>query len=253
MQGGLLYCKFGLIATRHKTIIRQILYNMNLRGEKISPFFISVALVLTVTVTVCIFSVSCSLGSLDYSAAYYFLSCYIKDNAISASILSDTVSSYGGAGYVLEYGGSYYVTVACYYTERDAETVCASLKRRQFDCSVIRAEREDFSLNSYSAKANATLYKGNLNTLQSISMLAYECANGLDVGSYSQSAAKGVTADISNGLAGLKSANPQNCFTSELNRLVAECESASDGYIYSKNMRRLQIAVIDCILNIELY
>lgn len=226
---------------------------MKLRGEKISPFFISVALVLTVTVAICIFAVSSSGGSLDYSASYYFVCCYIKDNALSASTLSGTVSSYGGAGYVLEYDGNYYVTVSCYYSEQDAETVCESLNRRQLECSVISAEREDFFINSYSARSKAALYTGNLNTLQSISVLAYECANGLDTGSYSQDDANSVIADISSGLSGLKNANLQNCFTSEIYRLIAECDNASDGYIYSKNMRRLQIAIIDCILNIELY
>lgn len=225
---------------------------MKLRGEKISPFFLSIFLVLAVTLTVCIFALSCSEQSLDYSATFYLVCCYVKDNVLSADNLSGTVSDYGGAGYVLEYEDSYYVTVACYYSENDANTVCASLKRRELDCTVLCAERDDFSLPRTSKK-NAALYTGNLNTLQSLSILAYECANGLDTGTLSQSSAKGVISDIESGIVGLKYANPDNCFTGELYRLSAECSEAADGYLYSKNMRRLQIAIVDCILNVVLY
>lgn len=226
---------------------------MKLHAEKNTPFFLSVVLVLTATASVCVFALSCSGGALNYSATYYFVCCYVKDNALSAATLSGTVASYGGAGYVLEYGGAYYVTVSCYYTERDADTVCASLNRRELDCVVVTAERDDYPFRSFAARGNAELYAGNLNTLQSLSLLAYECANGLDTGSYTQAAAKAVIADVESGLNGLKNANGGNCFAGEIERLLAECSAAADGYVYSKNMRRLQIAVVDCILNIELY
>lgn len=226
---------------------------MELRGEKISPLFITVALMLITTFSICAFALSSGGGSLDLTVSYYFVCCYIKDNALSASTLSVTVSNYGGAGYVLEYDGSYYVTVACYYTERDADTVCESLKRRELDCTVLEAERDGFSLLTRTAKGRESLYAGNLNTLNSLSRLAYDCANEMDKGNYNQSAAKSVISDIESGLKGLKSANTGNCFSGEIERLLAECGQASNGYVYSKNLRRLQIAVIDCILNVELY
>lgn len=225
---------------------------MKVRGLQISPLFITAVLVLTATLSICASALSCGGGSLDLSVSYYFVCCYIKDNALSASTLSVTVSSYGGAGYVLEYDGAYYVTVACYYTEREANTVCASLNRRELNCTVIAAEREEFSLLSRNARDRAELYTGNLNTLHSLSRLAYDCANGLDTGSYTQSTAKGVISDVENGLKGLKNAN-NNCFSGEIERLLAECSQAANGYVYSKNLRRLQIAIIDCILNVELY
>lgn len=224
---------------------------MKRRNEKNLPFFLSVAIVLTVTVAICVCVLSCSGGTLDFSASYYLVCCYVKDDVLSADALSPTVSSYGGAGYVFEFGGAYYVTIACYYSENDANTVNASLKRRELDCTVVCAERDDYSLPR-AAQKNAALYAGNLNTLQSLARLAYECANGLDTGAYSQTAAKSVLSDIASGLSGLKSANKSNCFTDEIARLSAECDAVAQGYIFSKDMRRLQIAVADCILHINL-
>ncbi len=225
---------------------------MKIRGGEISPFFISVVIVITVTVAVCLFAVSCS-SSLDYSAEYYLVCLYVRDNALSADTLSGTAASYGGAGYVIGYKDKYYVTISCYYDETSANSVCDSLKRRDLGCIVLCAERDEFTLKSYSAKKNSALYLGNLNTLNDLSALAYECANKLDTGSCSQSAAKSVISDVGSGLKGLKKANPANCFTGQLDRLLSECADISGGYVYSKDLRRLQIAIVDCVLNIELY
>ncbi|MDE6868405.1 MAG: hypothetical protein K2J83_04605, partial [Clostridia bacterium] len=166
--------------------------------------------------------------------------------------LSSAVSSYGGAGYILDYDGNYYVTVSCYYDEKDANTVCDSLKRRDLDCTVLSVTTKSYPVQSYSAKRNAKLYQGNLNTLNSLSILAYECANGLDTGEYNQSKAKDVLSAIKNGLIGLKNANTDNCFTNVLENLIDECDDLDGGYLFSKDLRYLQIAIADKIINAEL-
>lgn len=234
---------------RFKFVITKILYVMK---RKISPFYAAVAAVLAVTVTVIIFAAACAGSEINFKTTFYFVCYSVSDNAVSAGSFSEAVSSYGGAGYVLEYGEEFYVTVACYYKETDAEAVCRSLRSRQLDCNVLKVITESYRLNALGG-ANRRLYKGNLNTLFTLSSLAYECANGLDTGEYSQSEAKGVISDMESGLKGLLTANPDNCFSPHIKRLLAECAEAKSGIIYSKNLRKIQIAAADVIINVRLY
>ncbi|MDE6504498.1 MAG: hypothetical protein K2L42_01350 [Clostridia bacterium] len=226
---------------------------MRLRGQKVSPFFISLTAVLAVTAALIILSVSCTGNVIRFKSAFYFVCYAVKDNAVSAGSVSDAVSSFGGAGYVLEYGNAYYITVSCYYTEQDAQTVCKGLKKRNLDCEVLAIEKDEYALQSIGAKSKTQLYTGNLNTLQSLSHMAYDCANALDTGEYSQNNAKAVVFSIENTINGLMKANADNCFSEHFRRLTKECEALKSGYIYSKDMRKLQIAVADTIINVNLY
>ena len=220
---------------------------------KITPFFLSIAFIFTATVAIVLMAVSCGGNVIVFEADYYFVCYSVEDNAVSADSISGAVSSYGGAGYILGYGDEYYVTVACYYDKDDAERVRSTLFRRGLECIVLKVETEEYALSAFNSKENKQKFLGNLNTLHTLSTLAYKCANGLDTGSYSQSAAKSVLADIKSGLNGLKNANSENCFTGEIRRLISECDSFGNGYIYSKDMRKLQIAIADTIINIKLY
>ena len=223
------------------------------RKFKPTGFVIALCAVITATVILCACAVSCSGKKLFFEAEYHFVCYRLADNTVSASSLSDTVSSYGGAGYILNYNGSYYVTVSCYFNENDAQSVCDSLKKREHDCSVLSAETPDYKLKSPNARRNGELYLGNLNTLNSLSVMAYDCANALDTGEYNQQKAKSVVSAIRSGLNGLLKNNSSNCFTDRLNSLIAECEDKESGYLYSKDMRYLQIAVTDVILTAELF
>ena len=225
---------------------------MGKSGRKTTPFIVAVGSILAVTVFICVFAVSCNTLTLTFETTFYFVCYRSEDNYLSASSMSDAVSSYGGAGYILELDGEYYVTVSCYYSESDANAVRDSLARRDLNCFVLKKQTKEYSLPR-SAEKNAELYKGNLNTLTSLSSLAYACANKLDTGEYSQANAKQIIADILKGLKTLQSANANNCFSNELRRLVTICEDAGNGIIYSKDLRKLQIAAADAVINIELY
>lgn len=216
-------------------------------------FIFSIAAAVLTTVIICICAASCSGEKLDFKTAYYFICYRIADNSVSAGSISDTVASYGGAGYVLYHENNYYVTVSCYYAENEAKSVCAGLKKREFDCFVLEKKTESYKLKSSYAKKNAELYKGNLNTLNSLSRLAYDCANGLDTGLYGQSEAKEILGEIKKGIYGLCGFNTDNCFTRPLNELKDICEEKSGGYVYAKNMRYLQIAIADRVICAELY
>ncbi|MDE6001783.1 MAG: hypothetical protein K2G96_05655 [Clostridia bacterium] len=201
------------------------------KNAKNTAFIIAITAAVAVTAIICIFVIANSGGKLTYKATYYYICYRIADNSVSASSLSQTAASYGGAGYVITYDGNYYATVSCYYSENDAEGVCSSLKRRGLDCSVLEISTDEFKMKTRSARKNAELYAGNLNTLNSLSQLAYECANALDTGSYNQSKANDVASALKSGLNGLLRANHDNCFTDCLENLLDVCEEKCDGYI----------------------
>ncbi|MCH5148546.1 MAG: hypothetical protein J1G05_04185 [Clostridiales bacterium] len=225
---------------------------MRVRRREITPFVVAVGAIFAVTVIICAFAVSCNTITLTFETTFYFVCHKTADNYISASSISDAVSSYGGAGYILELDGEYFITVSCYYSENDANAVRDSLARRELDCFVLKKETKEYSLPR-SAGKNAELFKGNLNTLTSLSSLAYTCANKLDTGEYSQANAKQVLSDLLKGLKSLQSANLSNCFSNELKRLIIICEDAGSGIVYSKDLRKLQIAIADTVINIELF
>ncbi len=223
------------------------------KSAKNIAFIIAIVAAVAVTALVCVLVIVNGGGKLTYKATYYYICYRVADNSVSASSLSDTAASYGGAGYILAYDGNYYVTVSCYYSENDADGVCSSLKRRGLDCSVLKVSTDKYKMKTRSARKNEDLFKGNLNTLNSLSLLAYECANGLDTGSYNQSKAKDVVSAIKSGISGLLRANSDNCFTESLENISDMCDDKFDGYIYSKDMRYIQIAVTDAVIHAELY
>ena len=214
--------------------------------------FFTLGAILLTTVIICISAVTCSGGKLAFEKTYYFVYYRMCDNALSASSLSGTASSYGGAGYVLYHNGNYYVTFSCYGRDEEAQSVCSNLKKRDLDCSVLKIEVSGYKFDSRYAKKNQNLYSGNLNTLDSLSSLAYDCANGLDTTDYSQNKAKMILASITDTLKGLYKSNENNCFTESIKSLIDECDGIKGGYLLSKNMRYIQIAIIDKILHAEL-
>lgn len=226
---------------------------MKIRGRTVTPFFISVIAAVGVTVATIIFAVSCNGGKINFKAAFYFVCYGVADNAVSAGSISTAVTNYGGAGYVIEYDQKYYVTVSCYYNKADALSVCESLKKRQLDCEVLEVITDEYKLQTPSSGNNAQLYLGNLNVLYSLSTLAYECANSMDRGDYGQIQVTNVISEVENGLKSLLNSNPDNCFSPTVRALLGDCGTIKDGYIYSKDLRRLQIAIADAIINAKLY
>lgn len=210
------------------------------------------ALLALIIITVGIVAIFCGGTTLDFDATFYYVCYDSPPDAYSASSVSTLVKSYGGAGYVVKDGNDYFVTVACYYNENDADSVCATLNLRGLKCSVREAEVEKKALKG-GARAQKQKYLGNLNTLLSLSVVCYDLANALDNFTCNQSGAKNILAEVGKGLDGLCRENSANCFSSELAALQKEREDVASGYVFSCDVRRLQIAICDCIVNVKLY
>lgn len=218
---------------------------------KLRLFAAAVAAVVIILIILCLAVPSCA-GKLGFETTFYYVCYDSPPDAQSASSISSVVHSYGGAGYIIENGGNYYVTVACYYENNDAQSVVATLGKKGLGCSVVKVTAGDYDLRG-SAKRNAEKFRSNLETLLSLSRLCYDLANSLDGYSVSQPSAKSVLGDVGSGLCGLADINVANCFTKEIERLQAECSDASGGYVFSYDVRRLQIAICDCITNVKIY
>ena len=214
-------------------------------------FALSIIFVLAATAAIIISSIFCGAGKAQFGAEYFFVCYAVEDNAVSAGSISDAVDGFGGAGYVLSRGDEFYIVVAAYYEKKDAEKIKFSLLKRGLECSILDIETDEYPLPA-GKKNKKALFEGNLKTLDSLSRLAYACANKLDTGEYGQTAAKEVEKSLKDGLSGLKKSNPDNCFSKEIARLEDILESFG-GYIYSKDMRNFQAAALDVIINIKLY
>lgn len=217
-------------------------------AAKIASVFVILLIILIIVLCVIPFGSK----KLNFETVFYYVCHNSPEDSASVASISGLVHNYGGAGYIVTCGGKNLVTVSCYYTETDAVTVCNSLNAKGLKCSVVEVEVKDKQIKSGTAK-NAAKYEGNLNTLLSVSKICYGLANALDRYEVGQSGAKSLLAEVENSIDGLLSSNAANCFTEELNNLKAECGDVSYGYIFSYDVRRLQIAICDSIANVNIY
>ena len=215
-------------------------------------FVIAILAVIALASTIALILAMPSCGNrLGFKVDFYYVCYETPTNSHSASSMSSVVHSYGGAGYVVESGGDYYVTVSCYYNEQDALSVSRALGAKGLECKVVKVTAGDYKLHSYDVGAGEK-YLGNLNTMLSLSKMCYNLANSLDDGSCGQSSAKTVLGDVSTALSSLLRQNTSNCFARSLSYLVGECNDTAYGIILSRDVRRLQIVIIDEIVNINL-
>lgn len=220
--------------------------------KKSVVIMIAVALFALSVIFVVLFKVIPSSAELNFSSEFYYVCYDSPSDSTSVASISNLVRGYGGAGYIVEQDGKYYVTVSCYYSEKEAQVVCVNLENKGLSCSVIKVKREKYKIKG-SAEKFAKQYESNLQTMLSVSKICYDLANSIDKYETNQSGAKSVLSGVKQSLDGLLSLNKNNCFYRELKNLISEYEDVSYGYIFAYDVRRLQIAVCDSIVNIELY
>lgn len=214
--------------------------------------YVTVALLAVFTVIFCIVCSRTAFVELQLDLNYYFVYQYVTDNAVSASSLSAATDGYGGAGYILPYQSKFYVTVACYYDETSANSVCFNLKSCGMECGVLTVSVSGKTISGANA-SNIQLFSGNINTLEQLGKISYALANNLDKGEITQSGACDTLNSVLSALEGLYSSNTENCFFGWLSNIIAICSDITDGsYIYSKSVRRLQIAIADSIINVDM-
>ena len=209
-----------------------------------------ILLCLAACVTIVLFACSCGGKRLTFNASFYFVCYKSQDDAHSASSVSGAVQSLGGAGYVISYGGKYYLTFACYYEDREAQSVCSSLKKQGLDCEVLNIRIDGYPVSQNNSSA-ANEYYGCLDTLCQIAGVMYNTANALAEGLLSQQGAKGVISASSLALRSLYKNSALAPFKSDFNYILSEMEEAANGFVYARDVRALQVALCDCVINAQ--
>ena len=153
-----------------------------------------------------------SRKKLTFSAEFFYVCYDSPSDATSASSISSLVHSYGGAGYIIKCKSKYYVTVSCYYSESDAQSVVKTLSSKGLSCSVVTVKAGGYTLRGTALDGKVKMYDGNLNTLLELSQMCYGIANSLDDGSLSQQGAKSALEGVSMGLGSLARQKVSNGF-----------------------------------------
>lgn len=219
------------------------------RSYKLGLTAIAAAAVVLIVAAIIAAIPSCD-NRIYFSVSYYFVCYKSADDAHSAASVSSTVQSYGGAGYIIKIGTSYYVTVACYYNEEDAQSVCSSLGNEGLSCRMVEALTEEYKLPASLSQYKSNIH-GALTALDQLGIIFYQTANSLDSGEISTSAAQSVLDDACSTLCGLLKNNQNNALHAEIEYLIALVDDISGSYIYAREIRALQVAVCDAILNVN--
>lgn len=191
---------------------------------------------------------SCN-DKLEFSARYFFVCYENPDDALSASTISSTVQSFGGAGYIVKIGEGYRVVVACYYSKEDAEKVIGNLSEEGRPVTLVEAYIGGYDF-PYALKGEMNGIAGALAKLNELGAIYYSLANALDGGTLSPQAAEGVLAENLSVLRELKATMSSNALGEEIAYLVALAEEVS-APVAGREARALQVAVCDAILNVN--
>lgn len=217
---------------------------MNVRFKK----FMLVCLVAIALVP--LFVCSCTGSKITFTAKFYFVCYKSQDDAHSASSVSSAVQSLGGAGYVIDSDGRYYIAFACYYDEDKAQSVCSSLKESGLECTVLAVETQSYDIAD---EEHSELYSGCLETLCQIADIMYNLANSLDEGSLSQLGARDIILSCMLPLRALCRQPLTETLKENITYILDEMAEAAEGFVYARDVRALQIALCDCVINAQFY
>lgn len=193
-------------------------------------------------------AISVRMKNFTVDRTFYFLS--VKVEAETAAVVAKSEYSDGGAGYTFTYNGVNFVGLASYNSEREAQVVSDGLKKRGRDTEIVALAVDTFY---FTDRREVESYEGTygfVNTaLQCIDLL-YATANGLDGGEFTQEEARRVMKEISAVLsqAGEKSVAAVEKLTCAG---LKKCAEITDGVIYAKDVRCLQMQLSEGIYNLQ--
>ena len=189
-------------------------------------------------------------GPIGLSLTYHFLvrRC---DHATAAAVAGDAYLA-GGAGYLLENEGL--VVLAGYYSKEDATYVGHTMSERGVEVSVVTRTLDDFSTGREHAALRGQI-EDELTTLDALSRLLFDAANGLERGLGQQdahAALQGAAASL-DGLVGGNEGEYFKLWNVELLRIKRRAKETDAGLVFAKDLRYLQVAILVTILRAPVY
>lgn len=190
-------------------------------------------------------------GTVKMSLAYYFLvrSC---ETATAAAVAGDSYAA-GGAGYLLENEGL--VVLAGYYREEDAIKVEGTMSERGVEVNLLTRALNEFSTGRENMQERQQV-EGNLATLDTVSRLLFDAANGLERATATQAEAHAAVQGAIGSLEGLIEKNGRDYYSLwnvELMRIKRRAREADAGILFAKELRYLQVSLLFTILRAPAY
>lgn len=191
------------------------------------------------------------IATAELGQEYFFL---VRDcDTLTAGVVAGDSYLAGGAGYLLEKENA--VVLACYYKKTDAEFVEGAMSAKGVEVRVLSREAEDLTLNGKKA-AEKSRVEANASTVDEISHILYDTANGLERSSVTQEAARAALSGVVKSLSGLATDNGEGVYALwnvELRRAMRRGRELASGILYSKDLRYLQIELCFAVLNMKEY
>lgn len=180
----------------------------------------------------------------------YYLLVREATASTAGSVAGDSYLA-GGAGYLYDVGGETVVVLSCYYTERDATVVQATMSERGVQTTVLKRTRGNFSVDGGGGKS--ARIAANAKTLDSCARLLYDTANGLERTQLGQDDARAALGGVVQSLGGLAEGNGESFYglwNVELQRIQRRARETGEGIVFARDLRYLQVAL--CVLNLEI-
>ena len=182
---------------------------------------------------------------------YHFL--VVRCESATVGAVAGEAYLAGGAGYLLE--NENLVVLAGYYRKEDAAYVGDTMSANGVEVSILTRPLDDFSTGREHAAERAAV-AGNLKTLDAVSRLLFDAANGLERGSMSQEEARTAVRGAADSLKGLAEGNGGEYFglwNVELLRGQRRARELSSGLMFAKDLRYLQVSLLFTILRAPAY
>lgn len=190
-------------------------------------------------------------ATVELGQEYFFL---VRDcDSLTAGVVAGDSYLAGGAGYLLEKENV--VVLACYYKKTDAEFVEGTMSAKGVEVRVLSREAEDFTLTGKRASERARA-EANAKTVDEVSHILYDTANGLERSSVTQEGARAAVTGALQSLNGLATDNGEGVYALwnvELRRAARRARELSTGILFSKDLRYLQIELCFLVLNMREY
>lgn len=187
------------------------------------------------------------LGVVDFPATYYFL---VRDcsSATAGAVAGESYGS-GGAGYLLEEQNA--VVLACYYTEEDATFVEGTMSANGVQTRVLAMRCERFYPKGGSRVSEEIAARAGV--VDSHSRLLFDAANGLERGTLSQEEARAAVRGVEQSLGGLIDRGGElfSAWNVSLLRARRRARELSEGLLFSKDLRYLQVELCMSVLNMR--
>lgn len=188
-------------------------------------------------------------AKVTFGRTYYFL---VRDcgSATAGAVAGESYLA-GGAGYLLEEESV--VVLACYYREEDAVQIAHTMSENGIETRVSERAFRPFRPEDGASRERI---EANLKTADSCARLLYDAANGLELGEISQDEARAAVRGAADAIAGLKGDNGEALFgpwNAELSRRSRRLSEISEGILFPKDLRYVQVDLITMILQAKTY